>query len=36
MVKLVCLNSSKLSFGFVDDEFVSFIPVSVIEDHPVA
>ena len=36
MVKLVSFDSSKLSTKFVDDEFIGFVPVTVIEDHRVA
>lgn len=33
MVKLIGLDSSKLGSEFVNDESISFIPVSVVEYH---
>jgi hypothetical protein len=33
MIELVSFNCSKLSFEFVKDEFISFIPVTVIENN---
>jgi hypothetical protein len=33
MIELVSFNYSKLSFEFVKDEFISFIPVTVIENN---
>jgi hypothetical protein len=33
MIELVSFNCSKLSSEFVKDEFISFIPVTVIENN---